>query len=114
MTPIDPPSEGQAPRAASAGLVQPPPRQLDKLAESLISEGGGPGDSLHSWRCEYPDRYGPCDCVAETVRELWDAVAEGLGLREETRTGVRAGDCDGRVTREPDERRLVSKWEPQP
>lgn len=27
-------------------------------------------DELHSWRCAYPDRYGPCSCVAE----LADAV----------------------------------------
>lgn len=26
--------------------------------------------SIHSWRCEHPDRYGPCDCFAELVADL--------------------------------------------
>lgn len=26
--------------------------------------------SIHSWRCEYPDRYGRCDCFAELVADL--------------------------------------------
>ena len=26
--------------------------------------------SIHSWRCEYPDRYGECSCFAELVADL--------------------------------------------
>ena len=26
--------------------------------------------SIHSWRCEHPETYGPCDCFQELVREL--------------------------------------------
>jgi hypothetical protein len=96
--------------------IDPPPGLLDKVAEALIGEGGGPGDSLHSWRCEYPDIYGPCDCVAETVRELWDAVAEGLGLSEEMAEGCHV--CAGLVPcdrYDEHRRRLVSDpLEPQP
>lgn len=44
------------------------------VAQVLLDEGGGPGSSLHSWRCEYPDRYGPCTCVADTADILADAV----------------------------------------
>ena len=72
----------------------------------MISEGGGPGNSIHSWRCEYPDRYGPCDCVAETVRGLWDVVVEGLRL--EWRRG--SGEVPG-CSRW---RRLGSKWQKTP
>lgn len=26
--------------------------------------------SIHSWRCEHPDRYGSCTCFADLVAEL--------------------------------------------
>ncbi len=41
------------------------------LAENCIGE---PGSDMHSWRCAYPDRYGPCDCLAETVTDVIAAV----------------------------------------
>jgi hypothetical protein len=47
---------------------------------ALIDEGAGPGKSLHSWRCEYPDRYGPCDCVEGAAREVAAAVVAALDL----------------------------------
>lgn len=28
------------------------------------------GDGIHSWRCEYPDRYGRCTCFEDCVRDL--------------------------------------------
>ena len=37
------------------------------FAEQGVSE---PGNSLHSWRCEYPDRYGECACVEEMITGL--------------------------------------------
>ena len=37
------------------------------FAEQGVSE---PGNSLHSWRCEYPDRYGECACVEEMITDL--------------------------------------------
>lgn len=42
----------------------------DVIAEALLRGGAAPGSSLHSWRCEYPDQYGPCRCVPETVVEI--------------------------------------------
>jgi len=54
------------------GWVPLPDR--DALIDVMIGEGCAAGSSLHSWRCEYPDRYGPCDCVAE----LADAVLAHL------------------------------------
>lgn len=33
--------------------------------------------SIHSWRCEYPERYGRCDCFAELVSELAALVNGG-------------------------------------
>ena len=44
-------------------------------AKALLDEGGGPGNGLHSWRCEYPDRYGPCDCVQEVADLILAAAA---------------------------------------
>ncbi len=36
------------------------------LARALEANGitATAPDGMHSWRCEYPDRYGPCDCLA--------------------------------------------------
>lgn len=95
MTPIDPPSEGLGPRAASAGLVQPPPGLLDKLAEARISvqekhqyfaRHDPARRSIYACTgCDarFPDRHGHPAHVADLVdRAAWDAVAEGLGLRE--------------------------------
>lgn len=49
---------------------------LSKVARVLHDEGCGPGTSIHGWRCEHPDRYGPCNCVDE----LADAVLAVLDL----------------------------------
>jgi len=40
----------------------------------LRAEGGDPGNSLHSWRCEYPDHYGKCDCLEQTADEILAAL----------------------------------------
>lgn len=53
-------------------------------AKALLDEGGGPGNSYHSWRCEHPDRYGPCSCVEEVVDLILTAAAPFL-LAEMTR-----------------------------
>lgn len=43
----------------------------NKLVEIVNREGGEPGNSLHSWRCEDSERYpAPCTCVAEVVDDL--------------------------------------------
>ena len=54
-------------------MAEPTAREV--IAATLIAEGGAPGNSLHSWRCEYPDRYGPCDCVPETAGVVLDDLA---------------------------------------
>lgn len=50
------------------------------LAENGV---GQPGSSIHSWRCEYPDRYGARRCVEELLDDLvaaqrpeWEVRAE--------------------------------------
>jgi hypothetical protein len=48
--------------------TDPPPGLLDKLAEALAKANG--------WSDVYRDLW------AEDARAAWDAVAEGLGLRE--------------------------------
>ena len=80
--------------------IDPPPGQLDKVAEAIRDCG-------HA-----SPRHACMTCAwAETAaRAVWDAVAEGLGLGEETRMHF---DCPQWRADRP-ERRLVSKWEPQP
>jgi hypothetical protein len=57
---------------AQAGVVtrsvEIPDEAVEAASKALIDEGGAPGNSIHSWRCEYPDRYGECDCVEVTAR----------------------------------------------
>lgn len=55
------------------------------VAKALTDEGAGPGNSIHGWRCEHPDRYGPCDCVAE-VAEVVVATVLPLVAAEHDRT----------------------------
>lgn len=49
--------------------------QITRVAEIILAEGGGPGNSIHGWRCEYPERYGPCDCVQELAVLIVDGLA---------------------------------------
>ena len=44
-------------------------RAVEAAAQALSDEGGDPGNSIHSWRCEHPDRYGDCTCLRETAHE---------------------------------------------
>jgi hypothetical protein len=60
------------------------------LAAELLAEGGGPGNSIHSWRCDYPDRYGPCSCVAETANVMSTAVLASDWLADVKREAARA------------------------
>lgn len=46
---------------------------------TLLAEHGLEGNyDIHSWRCQHPDRYGPCDCVSELVDNLMVLVTAGL------------------------------------
>lgn len=31
-------------------------------------------DGIHSWRCEHPDRYGPCKCFEDCIDELVELI----------------------------------------
>ncbi len=71
------------------------PTAAEVLAKVLADEGGEPGSSLHSWRCEYPDVYGGCDCIAETAAEMVRALAAaGLLATSEAETAARAEAWD--------------------
>lgn len=51
--------------------------EVGELVKLLLSEGAGETDhGIHGWRCAYPDRYGPCDCV----NEMADAILESVWL----------------------------------
>ena len=75
-------------------MTAPDPKWVEAGAKALSDEGGLPGSSIHSWRCEYPDRYGPCDCVAQTVVEIIAAV-EPL-IREQIAAEIEALPIDHR------------------
>jgi hypothetical protein len=45
------------------------------VVKVLLDEGGAPGHSLHSWRCEYPARYGLCTCLEQTAVLILEALA---------------------------------------
>ena len=69
-------------------MSAPDPEMVRKVAEALASEGCAPGTSIHSWRCEHPDRYGPCDCADDVSRAVL-AVAEPL-IREQIAQEIEA------------------------
>lgn len=50
---------------------------IERVAKALLDNGAEPGNSIHSWRCEHPDHYGPCNCVAEVAAEVVDALLGG-------------------------------------
>lgn len=81
--------------------------QAQSLAEiieaELIASGGSPGSSLHSWRCEHPEQYGPCGCVAETAHDIVVALLASGAMVEEVRWNS---------SRE--QRRLVTAWQERP
>jgi hypothetical protein len=48
----------------------------DRITEALAPElrancvSEDPNNGFHSWRCEYPDLYGKCDCFQELLTDL--------------------------------------------
>ncbi|HKY57619.1 MAG TPA: HNH endonuclease signature motif containing protein [Aeromicrobium sp.] len=44
------------------------------IRDELVANGLEQGSSLHSWRCDYPDYYGKCDCLDELVADLVAAI----------------------------------------
>ena len=54
---------------------------VEKAAQKLTDEGAAPGSSIHSWRCEYPERYGSCDCVDEVARIVLSAVYDDIAAQ---------------------------------
>jgi hypothetical protein len=66
----------------------------EALAVEAASQGMGPGGSIHGWRCEYPDRYGPCDCIAEVSADLATVAVETLTplIRAQVAAEIRAAE----------------------
>lgn len=79
--------------------------RVEALAKVLIEEGAGVGSSIHGWRCEYPDRYGPCACVDETAAAILASPAMRDLLAEAKADALREAaddmvwDFDGDVSR---------------
>lgn len=45
----------------------------DELRRVLIEQGvdGYEGEGgIHSWRCHYPDMYGPCTCFQDVIEAI--------------------------------------------
>lgn len=98
-------------------MIVTPTEQL--VFEVLIQEGAAPGNSLHGWRCEYPERYGACDCVEQTAREIVQALRgagaartqqalQWIGTQCESFTRGRCWD-DGNA-RTPDAEYTADRW----
>jgi hypothetical protein len=56
----------------------------DREAIEKVMRGAGLSDepqqfdsSIHSWRCEHPDRYGKCSCFQELAAELLALLSKG-------------------------------------
>jgi hypothetical protein len=61
----------------------------DGLVALLLSEGAGePEHGIHGWRCAYPERYGPCDCVAQLATEIKMSAWLGEIMAEVWDSGV--------------------------
>jgi hypothetical protein len=59
-----------------AASVRPNPddeRQVETVARALDDSGV---DIHASWRCGYPDQFGPCTCRTDTARAVLAALAE--------------------------------------
>ena len=93
------------PEATGVGLSE----EIERvMRENGLSDEPGQFDSnIHSWRCEHPDRYGPCSCFQELRDDLTRILAARLaGVRDEREVkaeGLRelADDLDPRPLGEP-------------
>lgn len=48
-------------------------RVMAAVRSTLPEWGVGPDysrDGIHGWRCEYPDRYGPCECFETLLSDI--------------------------------------------
>lgn len=64
-------------RMTGTTIIQADDATVQKVAQVINDEGGRPGNSIHSWRCEYPDRYSPCGCVETTAKLILAALTGG-------------------------------------
>ena len=75
----------------SERVVEAIEREL--LAAGLSDKPDEYDSNIHSWRCEYPERYGPCDCLGELVRDLAEALAPLLAeVRAEALSAARPSE----------------------
>lgn len=59
-----------------------PQAAIDAATAALNREGGEPGNSIHSWRCEDTDRHPqPCDCARVTARIMLEAAAPHIAAQ---------------------------------
>jgi hypothetical protein len=83
---------------------------------TLNNEGAEPGSSLHSWRCEYPERFGPCTCTEQTAKEIVAVLVPML--RAHIADGIRQlghhVDCDAYAPLYDDPRDLRARITGEP
>lgn len=60
---------------------------VDVVASVIISEGGGPGNSIHSWRCTVPERRGQCTCVRDLAAAIVAELARVIAARADSTLG---------------------------
>ncbi len=47
--------------------------EAERLLREMVRDGWMQFD--HSWRCEHPQVYGPCDCVARAIEAFTEKLA---------------------------------------
>src|SRR5690606_1311959 len=57
---------------------------------TFVEYGDEAGSGIHSWRCAYPDRYGPCRCREEFAADVAARVAGGVPGRSEAEVKAEA------------------------
>lgn len=69
---------------------------VDELmrAHGLTDEPARFSSSIHSWRCEYPERYGACACYQELKQDIEAFVQQQVSMAIALTT-ITIADADG-------------------
>lgn len=69
---------------------------VERLREILVNEAVDSVENaaFHSWRCRYPDRYGPCSCFDELMKEVRGAVESHFAAHKESAAAQEPQWCD--------------------
>jgi hypothetical protein len=57
----------------------------ETITRVLVENGVSGNLDMHSWRCQYPERYGECDCVADLIDDLVKQLAPQVWWANQSR-----------------------------